>query len=56
MLKPINSAFSQWLKRIRELPQTVAQAARERQQKTLLATYEAERLDRIRNPDKYRGK
>jgi len=37
MLKPINSAFSQWLKKIRELPQTVAKAAKERQQNALLA-------------------
>ena len=56
MLKPINSAFSQWLKKIRELPQNVAKAAKERQQNALLANCEAERLDRIRNPSKYRGK
>ena len=56
MLKPINSAFSQWLKRIRQLPQSLAAATKERQRQAVLNTNEAERLDRIRNPSKYRGK
>jgi hypothetical protein len=56
MLKPINSAFSQWLNRIRQLPQTLILTTKERQRQAVLNTNEAERLDRIRNPDKYRGK
>jgi hypothetical protein len=56
MLEPINSAFSQWLRRIRQLPQTLAAATKERRRQAVLAGNEAERLDRIRNPDKYRGR
>ena len=56
MLKPVDSAFSQWLKKIRQLPQTFVAATKERQRQAVLAGNEAERLDRIRNPDKYRGK
>ena len=38
------------------LPQTIADASRQRQQQEVLNELEAERLDRIRNPSKYRGK
>ena len=38
------------------LPQTVANAIKQRQRQTVLNEFEAERLDRIRNPSKYRGK
>jgi len=48
--------FLQFLKQIRRVPQTLANAQKARQQQTVLNDQEAERLDRIRNPSKYRGK
>lgn len=41
---------------IRRLPQTLANVLKARQQQAVLADQETERLDRIRNPSKYRGK
>ena len=41
---------------IRQLPQKIAEAAKERQRQVVLNNLEVERLDRIRNPSKYRGK
>ena len=38
------------------LPQSVANALKQRRQQVVLNEQEAERLDRIRNPSKYRGK
>jgi len=38
------------------LPQSVANAAKQRRQQVVLNGLEAERLDRIRNPSKYLGK
>jgi hypothetical protein len=38
------------------LPQSIADAVQQRRQKIVLKELEAERLDRIRNPSKYRGK
>ena len=38
------------------LPQSVANALKQRRQQVVLDEHEAERLDRIRNPSKYRGK
>jgi hypothetical protein len=46
----------QLLKQVRALPQTIAQARHAHQRRTALKVDEAERLDRIRNPSKYRGK
>ncbi|HTL73774.1 MAG TPA: hypothetical protein VL863_10765 [bacterium] len=43
----------QW---IRLIPQTLAKTAKERQLQTVRNEQETERLDRIRNPSKYRGK
>jgi hypothetical protein len=48
--------LTQLLQQIRSLPQIIANAAKERQRQTVLNDLEAERLDRIRNPSKYRGK
>jgi hypothetical protein len=48
--------FLQLLHQIRLLPQTLANALKERQRQTALNELEVERLDRIRNPSKYRGK
>jgi len=44
------------VQQIVQLPQTITEAVRRRQQQTLLDALEVERLDRIRNPEKYRGK
>jgi hypothetical protein len=38
------------------LPQSIAQAAKNRRQQVVRAELEAERIDRIRNPSKYLGK
>lgn len=48
--------FNQLIEKIRQLPQTIANAAKERKRQAVLNSEEAERLDRIRNPSKYRGK
>ncbi len=41
---------------LRALPKTIANASKERQLRVVRNANEAERLDRIRNPSKYRGK
>jgi hypothetical protein len=56
MFKSVSAAFSQWFGAFRRLPQTWGNFLKERQRQTDLLHLEAERLDRIRNPDKYRGK
>jgi hypothetical protein len=38
------------------LPQTIAMAFKQRRRQLLLNEHEIERLDRLRNPSKYRGK
>ncbi len=38
------------------LPQSVANAVKQRQRRIVWNEHEAERLDRIRNPSKYLGK
>jgi hypothetical protein len=38
------------------LPQSIANTVQQRRQKIVLKELEAERLDRICNPSKYRGK
>ena len=55
-LKLICLTLIQLLKQACALPQTVAQAVRERRQQAAQNEREAERLDRIRNPSKYLGK
>jgi hypothetical protein len=39
-----------------QLPQAIAKAIKQRQRQSVLNELEVERLDRIRNPEKYRGK
>jgi hypothetical protein len=56
MLKLIGAAFIQLAKQAWSLPQTISNAVKNRQQRTIVNELEAERLDRIRNPSKYRGK
>ena len=55
-LKLIGQAFNQILRQIWLLPQTIADALRLRRQRALVHQLETERLDRIRHPEKYRGK
>ena len=38
------------------LPQTIADALQQRRRKLVQHQFETERLDRIRNPSKYRGR
>jgi hypothetical protein len=45
--------FIQW---IRAIPETLAKYAKERHLQSVRDEQEVERLDRIRNPSKYRGK
>ena len=56
ILKHISLTLVEWIKQLRGLPQTAIKARQQRQQQADLETPEAERLDRIRNPEKYRGK
>ena len=56
ILKLIGQTFIQLVKQAWSLPRTIANAAKQRQERTILQGFEAERLDRIRNPSKYRGK
>jgi len=46
-----------WLvKRVGQVPQRIVNAGKRRQRQVILDQYEAERIDRICNPSKYRGK
>ena len=56
LLKLIYGTVAQLVRQIGQLPKTIADAVRHRQQQTILDELEVERLDRIRNPSKYRGK
>jgi len=55
-LKLIGLTIVQLVKQACLLPQTIAKAVKQRQQQGVRNELEAERLDRIRNPSKYRGK
>ena len=56
ILKRIRLAVVRLFKQVGLLPQAIADADRQRQQRNVLNELEVERLDRIRNPEKYRGK
>jgi hypothetical protein len=56
MLKFIYGKLIHLTKQVLMLPRTLANIVRERQRQAALDVDEAERLDRIRNPDKYLGK
>ena len=56
VLKLIGLTIVQLVKQACLLPQTIAKAVKQRQQQGVRNELEAERLDRIRNPSKYRGK
>jgi hypothetical protein len=46
----------QLAKRVCRIPQMIVNAGKQRQRQVILNKREAERLDRICNPSKYRGK
>jgi hypothetical protein len=56
ILKLICLTIIELVKQAWLLPQTVACAVQQRRQRVTRDELEAERLDRIRNPDKYLGK
>ena len=56
MLNVICLTIIQLVKQACLLPQTIANAIKQRRLQVVLNEREAERLDRIRNPSKYRGK
>lgn len=56
LLKQIGLTLIQLGKQVCLLPQTIARVVQQRRLQTVLDEREAERLDRIRNPSKYRGK
>ena len=55
-LKLIWLACLRGVQQVGTLPQIIAHAAEERRRQGARNELEAERLDRIRNPSKYRGK
>ena len=56
ILKLVCLTIIQLVKQAWSLPQSVAVAVQQRRQRIIRDELEAERLDRIRNPDKYLGK
>jgi hypothetical protein len=55
-LKLICLTIIKTVKQVCLLPKTIAKVAKQRQRQTASNKREAERLDRICNPSKYRGK
>ena len=55
-LKLVWLTFIQLVKQVCLIPKTIARLIREKRQQAILDKREAERLDRICNPIKYRGK
>jgi hypothetical protein len=55
-LKLIRLAFIQMIQAAWSLPKTISNAHKLRQERIVMKEFQAERLDRIRNPEKYRGK
>jgi hypothetical protein len=56
LLKLISLTCIQLMKNVWALPTTISNAIKYRQQRIIIRELETERLDRIRNPSKYRGK
>jgi len=56
ILKLIYLAIIQVVKQVCSIPKNIANAVKQRQRQIILNEREAERLDRICNPLKYRGK
>ncbi len=55
-LKLIGLSVIHLVKQVCALPQTIANASKQRGRQAVLNELEAERLDRICNPSKYRGR
>ena len=55
-LKLVWMTLVQLVRQVCQLPQEIVKAVNRRQQKTVIDKREAERIDRICNPLKYRGK
>lgn len=55
-LKHIGQSIIQRLERLGVFPRALVATFQQRRQKVVLRELETERLDRIRNPSKYRGK
>jgi len=55
-LKIICLTIAELLKQLWHVPQTIALAIQQKRRQVVVNEHEAERLDRIRNPSKYRGK
>ncbi len=56
LLKHIYLTLLQLTKLVWLLPQAIGNLGKQRRRQAVLNEHEAERLDRIRNPSKYRGK
>lgn len=56
VIKFIYLTVVQLIRHAFSLPQTIINAIRDRKAQVILNEREVERLDRIRNPEKYRGK
>jgi hypothetical protein len=56
LLKPLFQFLIRLAEPACHLPQTIANVVKQRRLQIVLNEREAERLDRIRNPSKYRGK
>ncbi len=56
LLKLIGQTIVSLVKQVWFLPECIATAIKQRRQKIATGEFEAERLDRIRNPSKYLGK
>lgn len=56
ILKLIYLTLIQLAKQAWSLPESIANVVKQRRRQAVLNEREAERLDRIRNPSKYRGK
>ena len=55
-LKLIYVTIVQLVRQVCLIPKSIAKAVKQRQHQAVLDKNEAERLDRIRNPLKYRGR
>jgi hypothetical protein len=56
ILKLIYLAVLQLGRQVGSIPQSISNVTKQRRQRTVRNELEAERLDRICNPSKYRGK
>ena len=56
ILKDIYLAIAHLATQVMRLPQSIANGYKQRQQRIVDDENEVERLDRIRHPEKYRGK